>query len=356
MKVTKNSGLTLLSAFCAICLAPLLFSPSAFATAYFTRATGVNWNANGTWSIAACGGATAGAAFPGSANTADTATICPGNTITLTAAPTFTIASLTFNGGATGANLNVNAGIVLTMTGNVVMNAPTTNTITSTFALGSGTLNAASITINGAATNRLCILSISTGTINASGNIANAGTVNNAQLNMTGAGTVNVAGNFSVTGTGLNASGLGFGTIRFNGGAAQTIAASARFNHVTIDNGANTATLTGVITVGGNLTLTTGNLDDGNFQITGNAAGSMSMASGTDLFLGNIFPTAYIAANISLASDSTVTYDANAARVISSTPDYGNLTFAPSTLSAARTYTFAAGTTIINGDFNITPS
>jgi len=258
---------------------PLLFSPSAFAANYSTRVAGpVNWNANGSWSTAGCGGATAGAAYPGSTNTADTATICPGNTITLTAAPTFTIASLTFNGGATGANLNVNAGIVLTMTGNVVMNAPTTGGITSTFALGSGTINATNITINGNAGGgaHTCILSVSTGTITTTGSITLAGTAANARLISTGASMINIGGNLTTGGT-LTTSGTG--TINFNGGAAQTMGAYATYNNVTINNTAGGVSPDGNLTVGRTLDVNNGTFTVQTGTVTIAAAGTLNVGS-----------------------------------------------------------------------------
>jgi len=79
------------------------------------------------------------------------------------------------------------------------------------------------------------------------------------------------------------------------------------------------------------------------------------MGAGAALTLGTSasgtvvnFPTAFISANITLNSTSTVTYQCNAAQVISSTPAYGNLTI--STGASTVTKTLSASPLVVTGN------
>ncbi|HEU0219923.1 MAG TPA: DUF6701 domain-containing protein [Gallionella sp.] len=314
----------------------LLFSPSAFAAAYFTRVAGpVNWNANGSWSTVACGGASAGAAYPGSTNTADTATICPGNTITLTAAPPFTIASLTFTAGATPGNLTM-TGQTLTVSGAVSMTAPTVNS-TSILNVDTGTLNAGSIAITGANGSRIAQVTVSTGTITTTGNITFAGTAANAQFVSTGASMVNVGGNFASGGT-LTTTNTG--TINFNGTvAAQSMGTYTTYNNVTIAN----TNIAGVVTMLGNssmtgaLTVTSGTLAK-NTRTLG-VAGNLVVNGAITGTTGNITLSGTAATIDGTGSITTTTgiLSITTAKTILAT---ANLTIAsPTTLSAATTVT-----------------
>jgi hypothetical protein len=86
------------------------------------------------------------------------------------------------------------------------------------------------------------------------------------------------------------------------------------------------------MTVNNNFTISNGTFNSQNFQITGNAAGTFTMAANTSLILGlttvatNIlFPTAFTAAHCALNATSTVTYQANINQTVSAVPTYGNV-------------------------------
>lgn len=147
-------------------------------------------------------------------------------------------------------------------------------------------------------------------------------------------------------------------TIEYAAGVAQTISATPTYSSLKV-SGNSTKTLGGAITVNNNLTISAGTLADGGNQITGNATGTLSIASGATLSLGNgsatTFPTNFTAAHISLDAASTVIYKANANTTISATPTYGGLTLAPTLATSGKTYTFSGAATI-NGDFMINPA
>ena len=108
------------------------------------------------------------------------------------------------------------------------------------------------------------------------------------------------------------------------------------YNNLSIASGVTTATLCGAINVNGNLSINgTSTLYTSTFQITGNAAGIFTMASGSTLQLGNtgsptavLFPTNFTTGNIILNSNSTVIYQSSGNQAISAAPVYGNLTTA----------------------------
>ncbi len=156
---------------------------------------------------------------------------------------------------------------------------------------------------------------------------------------------IQVNGNWTNSGT-YN---TGTNTVTFHGTVAQTIGgtATSTFNNLTAANSVS-VTLAHAITANGNLAVNTGTFIDAGFQITGNAAGTMTMAAGTGLTLGTAatataFPTNFVNGNITLNATSTVTYNSNAAQTISGVPTYGNLTLAA---TAAATKTLGAATTI----------
>jgi len=170
--------------------------------------------------------------------------------------------------------------------------------------------------------------------------------------NITGTGNLTMAGgNLTISGSFTNSGTFtpGSGTVTY-AGAAQTIKL-ATYNNLTL-SGSNTKTLGGAITVNGNLTVSAGTLATSTYQITGNATGTFSMASGTSFTIGNIgsatnvnFPTLFTNGHISFASGTTVTYQANTSQTISSTPNYQNLTI--NTFSGTKS---ANGTLTVQGN------
>lgn len=89
--------------------------------------------------------------------------------------------------------------------------------------------------------------------------------------------------------------------------------------------------ISGALTINGNLTITSGIFSASSFIITGNAAGSVSVANGATLEIGNgafctnTFPSAFVNGNISLASGSNVVYNSTGGQNISGVPTYNNL-------------------------------
>lgn len=358
-------------------LLALLFLPSAFSVNYFTRST-ANWTANNTWSTASCGGAGSGGASPGSTNTADTATICPGNTITLNANPAFPIASLTFNGGATASNLTI-TGRTLVVTGAVTMNAPTTAAITSTLTVGTGTLtntggsisilgsatvnSTASITVTsgtvttgsvtitgGASATGVASMSVTTGTITSSGAITLNGTAANAQLTSTGASTINVAGDFSNGGALTHT----LGTFIFNGAAAQAITgtSTSSFHNLTVSNVTTAVSVTPTTNLM-NVT-TTLTMNGANTVLTPNAAVVINTvaAAGTITGTGTVQVTRTAATadyssqykfTTNTLTNLTVEYVGASAQIISNLI-YGNLK-----MSNASGATLVGAATTVNG-------
>jgi hypothetical protein len=140
---------------------------------------------------------------------------------------------------------------------------------------------------------------------------------------------------------------------------AGTFTGTSAFNNLTVTVPAGqTGTLGAAIAVNGTaadaLNITSGTLADGGFQIAGNATGGMSMASGTDLWLGTaatatVFPTGFVTASIALNAASTVTYNSDQAQTMSATPVYGNVVLA-STAAVTKT---PAGALDINGNLTI---
>ncbi|MFA7309150.1 MAG: hypothetical protein WC045_03780 [Patescibacteria group bacterium] len=162
-------------------------------------------------------------------------------------------------------------------------------------------------------------------------------------------GVLNIGGTNTITT--LTASATG-NTINFTSTTAgQTIQGVSYYN-IGITKSAQTATLGGAITVNGNLIVTSGNVTDAGFQITGNASGTFSLGAGSTLTLGTVatatsFPTAFITANTSLNATSTVIYNSSLAQTISGVPaSYGNLTLT-STLAVVKT---ADGAIVVNGN------
>jgi len=186
-----------------------------------------------------------------------------------------------------------------------------------------------------------------TGTIN----IRTAGTfnANNSVVTINGtsgplftrAGTFNAGGstvNFSETSTDL---------------VLTSSPGTITFYTLQISMAGRTGTLGSATTVNYHLTVSGGTLADGGYQITGNINGTLSMASGTGLFLGSAatattFPTSFTAAHISLNSASTVTYASDQVQTVSGVPTYGNLTIQGTSTKSLDAATIIAGTTTLS--------
>ena len=326
----------------------------------------------------------------GTLTAATGSTITLGNSTTVTTFPTnFTNANITLNtstvvyradgtttvsGTPTYGNLTLapalSAARAYTFDGAATINgnfdiAPTTGAYLLTVNLG-GTTTVASgktTTIEGTtATSKLATTAssynFSSGLINiaANGTLDNTGSTATITLTGTSGPLLTRAGTFTA----------GSSKVDFSETAADltltsgTFSTTNAFYNLQIDMTGHTGTLGAAVTVNNNLTLNSGTLADGGYQITGNATGTLSAASGATLTLGNLttvttFPTSFTNAHISLASGSTVIYQADGTTTISNIPTYGNLTLSPAISTAGRTYTFS-GAASATGNFNVQPS
>jgi hypothetical protein len=209
-------------------------------------------------------------------------------------------------------------------------------------------------------------LTISTGTLDCSTNQITGNT--NGALTMN-AGTSLLVGStgsstavlfptaFTAAHTALNLS----STVAYQCAGGQTVSGIPTYGNLTIA-GSGTKTLAAAATVKGNLTVSSGTLDCGTFQITGSTGGkNLTMLPGTSLILGSAsstttvnFPTNYTTANINLDITSTVTYQSNATQTISAIPaPYGNLVLSTGSLSATKS---PAGALTVYGNLTINPS
>ena len=183
----------------------------------------------------------------------------------------------------------------------VTINIPTTNATTVLAVAGTGSLTVGgSITLGNPSGQKTAELQIGTGTVTAGSVNATGG----GSVTFTGAGTLNVSGNFAGGGTYT----AGTGTVVYNGSGAQTVGAYNYYN-LTINKSAGTATTGGNITIGNNLTLTTGTLNIGANSIDrGAAGGAFTLSSGALLQIAAAnLPANY--STVSIAATSTVEYN-----------------------------------------------
>ncbi|TDE48031.1 beta strand repeat-containing protein, partial [Flavobacterium sp. GT3P67] len=180
-----------------------------------STSTGGNWNSGSTW---------VGGNVP---LAADDVVIAVGATVTVI--DDRSAKSVSILGGGSNTKLLINSGVILTVSGNVTINAPGTNSITNELAVGTGTLTiGGNLSVDGAngGGGRKGIFSISSGTVNLAGNIINPSNNSNAQIVFSGSGILKVAGSFSWGGNSTFIPGTG--TIEYNG-AAQTILGPASY-------------------------------------------------------------------------------------------------------------------------------
>jgi hypothetical protein len=221
------------------------------------------------------------------------------------------------------------------------------------------------VTITNTGTGKVSFMSGSTAsTVTINGNlIVNTATVTTVTLMTTSASsgnhTFNIGGNFTNT-TSSSLTKDATTIFTFNGSSMQTISSSVSggeiFPNVTIAK-SGTALLASAITINTNLAITSGTLDCGANQITGNASGLLTMSSGTTLLIGStgssttvLFPSNFTTAHTTLNANSTVTYQVAGAQTISNIPTYGNFIVSGSgTKTLAGSITVKGNTTISSG-------
>ena len=218
----------------------------------------------------------------------------------------------------------------------VTINIPTTNATSVLAVAGTGSLTVGgSITLGNPSGQKKAELSIGTGTVTAGSISASGG----GSVTFTDAGTLNVSGNFA-SGATYTAS---TGTVVYNGTGAQTVGAYGYYN-LTVNKSAGTATTSGNITIGNNLTLTTGTLNIAANSIDrGTAGGTFTLSSGSLLQIAAAnLPANYT--TVSIDPNSTVEYNPSFNMTVPApggSANYGNLL-----LSNSGNRTFNAAMTI----------
>lgn len=222
----------------------------------YSVATG-NWSANSTWASAA--GGTPGTC-PGSGNVPDSSTPAYIN---------FTTTSHTVT-------------VDITTAAATLVRIGTPGTGTAGLAMSSGTLDVgSSVTLVGGTGTKKALLSFTTGTLKVGGTITESGATD-------------------VT--------FGTGTVEYDGTGAQSVATYNYYN-LTINKSGGTATTSGNITIGNNLTITTGTLNIAANSIDrGTAGGTFTLGSGALLQIAAAnLPANYT--TVSIATNSTVEYN-----------------------------------------------
>lgn len=279
--------------------------------------------------------------------TASTGTINIGGSINQPGA-----GSITFTGTgdmSIGADYNYSGGgftagagtVSYNGTGSQVVAGVTYNNLTVSKAAGIAALSSAS-TVNGNLTvSSLSELSLDA-PLNVLGNVSFvSGTILDANATV-----LNVGGNWSGSGT-LNATA---GAVVFNGTGNQSISSSS-FNNVIINKSSGVATIGGDLVVNGDLTITAGTFDIGNFSVNRSTTGdgTFTLSNGATLRLSGAsnFPANYDTEII--GNTSSVVYNGTTQTIKPTV--YGNLTLSN---SGTKSFTSSATTEATNLTINST--
>ncbi|CAN5378867.1 hypothetical protein BH11BAC3_BH11BAC3_02010 [soil metagenome] len=234
----------------------------------------LNWNgsASSDWSTAANWTLVQGT-FNGAPTSTDIAQI---GVATFTNQPIITTAAVAKGvifGDAKAATLTLNAGGSLTVSG-TVSGSWTSNATHTINANNQNITVSGDLILSDNTNNHVINLNIGTSTVTVGGTLSESG---GANIVFSGAGTLNVGNDFLYTSGTFTP---GSGTVRYTGSAAQVVAA-VPYNHLTIvKTVATNAALSGTVSLAGNLTVTTGELDiDGTIGI----AGSVTISTGATL-------------------------------------------------------------------------
>ena len=274
---------------------------------------------------------------------------------------TKTFTNITINSGGTW-NCSVNESFDIS--GNLQCNG--------TFTSGAGDykFTGTSATISGT-------LSIDSLEVNSGGSVTNNGTltINSKLATSTGTGTlingtgatlnIKVPSTKDISITTFTATATN-NTVNYSNsdGVYQYIEtpSSATFYNLSI-SGSNNKYMLADITINGNLAISgSAVLCNETHQIIGNATGTFTMASGTELRLGSVgssvnvlFPSNFTATNTVLDAASLVRYDTEGSQSISRTPTYGNLTLYGWTATCTKTLS-GSGALTVSGDLTLSHS
>lgn len=293
-----------------------LTRPAEAATCYAVASA--NWNVNTTWANASGGaaGSCAGAGgVPGAADTAIIGETATARTVTVPAAYAAAAATVVLGSTSSACPTAPNAAKILRLaaaTSSLTVGAGGLticrqgNNVTSALQANAGTVQInGNLTLKGTTGARYTDLTISTGTVTITGNLAPSG--GSSRVTFSGAGTLNIGGNFTSSPSAATYT-ASTGTVVYNGSGAQSVGAYNYYN-LTINKSAGTATTQGNITIGNNLTLTTGTLNIAANSINrGAAGGTFTLGSGSLLQIAAAnLPANY--STVSIATDSTVEYN-----------------------------------------------
>ncbi len=185
--------------------------------------------------------------------------------------------NVTVTGNVTG------AGAITSGTGNITLGGNWTNS-------GTFTKDAGTVTYNGSSSQTVAVLNYNNlvlsgvGQKNSGGNISVGGNLTNSSVFDMSGNTLSVSGSIANTGGTIRFSGttnglaIGTGTVEYYG-SSQTIT-SGTYSGLKINQSAGSATLGGVTTVGGVLTLLSGNIVTGANNLYINSTGSVTRTSG----------------------------------------------------------------------------
>ena len=266
----------------------LLLFQFAFSQATSTFSGSGNWNTAARWSN-------------GIPISTTVVTIANGATCTINVTNAV-CASMTIASGGTNTTVTISSGNKLTVSGDVLLQAPTSNSRFRKLDVSAGTIDVGgNVTLeNTTASSRDCIFSIGTGVANVTGDFImnGASTENTLEFNSTNDGDLNLGG--TLTGSGTLTEGTG--TITYNKTGNQTIAATTYYNLGIAGSG--TKTCGGSFTISGGLNLTAGLLSINGTTLTVN--GNVTRNSG--LIVGSSTSNLTIAgtaSNCSLNFDQT---------------------------------------------------
>lgn len=268
---------------------------------YRTTSSG-NWSSASIWQKYDGSTWSTPSDYPGQNTGTGKVTIQNGYAITLDVSPAYSIGSLYIDNGSYNYSLTISSKI-LTVTGAITMLAPSTSYQYNCIYLNGGTLNAGSITATSSDPNKDVFIAIaSSGTLSVTGNITLNGDGTETYIafwNSTG-GTINVGG--TITGGrlihswgGSTTEGLTYGTVNYNGSSTQSVGAYTYYNLSL--SGTGPFVTEGAITVSGAFSSNGEILTSTNITLNGTTQCGGSM----------------------LASGGTVSYGANATKIIEGT-------------------------------------
>ncbi len=265
-----------------LCLILLAFTGHVCAVPIVSAGSG-NWNNTSTW---------IGGVVP---SAGDDVTISNGHTITITtnaSCSSVTIGAIPFTSSS---NLTLNAGISLTVSGDIIIEAPLFNSIDNRLNVDAGNVTCSSVsTVNSSTDSRRCLINISTGTLTCSNSILLANNTVRNKLVFSGAGILQIGGNTSTIDNAQFTAATG--TIDFNSPSSQDILSLAYYNLKCSGGGVKqlttNTTLAGSLQIDGaaqlDVTSTNHNLSiAGNFTVTSTHPDPFNERNGTVTFNGS---------------------------------------------------------------------